>query len=174
MRYTAMLLVCSLVLFTGTAPTASPEEPTFVYQRIHALVAHHDNRITLRVWGDGQVEIRFPAYTPSAGLYRGRLDHSGMEALNQLVSELAEIQPGNLTARINQVRSSALVEVSDADIVRFIHRQPGREPVELWTPAPDAWSTQVPEIVELREIEQLEKDLRAWMEQQIQFLERQS
>jgi hypothetical protein len=173
MRYTAMSLFCSLVLLTGAASTASPEEPALVYQRIHALVAHHDNRITLRVWDDGQVEVRFPAYTPRAGLYRGRLDHSGMESLDRLVSELVEIQPGDLTARINQVRSNNLAEVSDADIVRFIHRQPGREPVELRTPAPDVWSTRAPEIAELRKIEQLEKDLRAWMDQKMHLLERQ-
>ncbi len=173
MRCTAIILAGLLVLASGPAQSASSEEPAFVYQRIHALVAHHDNRITLRVWEDGRLEIRFPAYTPRAGLYRGRLEQAEVETLEQMVSMLAGIQPDPLFTRLNQVRSSALIEVADADIVRFIHTGPDRQTVELRTPAPDAWSSLAPEVGELRELEQLEKNLRAWMDQQMKGLERQ-
>lgn len=173
MRLFTLFLASFLLLANAPTETNASTEPVFVYQRIHSLVQHHDNRITLRVWDDGRMEMRFPAYTPRAGHYQGHLESSGMTELDRMVSMLANIRPAELTDRLNLARSTSLVEIADADMVRFSHRGASREKFELVLPAPDAWSSVIPQVSELAILDELERDLRGWMDRQIQRMERQ-
>ena len=171
MRLIAIFLASFLYFANAPAETNASTEPAFVYQRIHSLVQHHDNRITLRVWEDGRVEMRFPVYTPRAGHYQRQLDQSERDELNRIVSVLANIQPTGLVGSINVARQTSRVEVSDADIIRFYRQHTDREAFDLLVPAPDVWSSLAPEITELAVLNELEQDLRGWMDRQIQRME---
>jgi len=157
-------LFITLLLFLVSMPAVTAE-PEFVYQRIHATIAHYDNRISLRTWPEGTMEARFPAYTRQAGVYRWQATPEHHRALAALFSRIASIRHDRIDLQISQRRDTGLVEIHDADHVRFSWRQAGQETFELVIEAPDTWSRALPDLDELADLARLEADLLDWIEQ---------
>lgn len=162
--------ILSFLLFTlfGVLTTPTPaSEPIFTFQRIHVLVAGHDNRISLRVWDDGRMEMRFPPYTTRAGFYQRTLSSDEYGELTQILEQLPSIAQDQLSQRLDQARSATLAYVADADIVRFEYRRDHAEDIALYVPAPDVWSRIARDIDELAAVAATEQALRGWMDVQI-------
>lgn len=157
------LIFLMLLAMSLTTPVAAGE-PVLVYQRIHSLVAHHDNRISLRVWADHRMEARFPAYTPRAGRYERQLSAEHLRELFAILDGLPDITQQQLNARLDQGRSAERVHVADADIVRFEYRNAGGEGIALAVPAPDVWSHLRRSDEALAALSATEQALRRWMD----------
>lgn len=152
------------LLAIGWMVPAVAGEPVLVYQRIHSLVAHHDNRISLRVWADDRMEIRFPAYTPRAGSHQQRLSSEQRSELFAIMDGLPDITQEELTGRIGQRGGGERYHVADADIVRFEYRPEETREIVLAVPAPDVWSRLSRGDAELAAIVATERALRRWMD----------
>jgi len=139
------------------------DEPVYLYQRINVLVAHHDNRVSLRVWADGTVEMRFPPYTPQAGHYRWTASAQERAELEALFGAAGRHDADVLEAARAARSGDELVLVADADLVHFELREAGRAPHALMIEAPDAWSRALPEAVDLATLARTEAELLAWM-----------
>ena len=155
------------LLAIGWMVPAVAGEPVLVYQRIHSLVAHHDNRISLRVWADDRMEIRFPAYTPRAGRHEQRLTPEQRSELLAIVDGLPDITQQELSARIEHRRDGERFHVADADIVRFEYRPEETRETVLAVPAPDVWSRLSRGDAELAAIAATEQALRRWMDSRL-------
>ena len=155
------LLVLISLLFVPLP--AAAEEPVYLYQRIHVLIAHHDNRISLRLWVDGTVEMRFPSYTPQAGVQRWTASAQERAQLDAFFGAASRQDPHLIETARARSDDGELIYIADADIVRFEVRDAGRAPRLLMIEAPDAWSRALPQSAALQELAQTERDLLAWM-----------
>lgn len=159
----ALIALIGLLLSPLIAAQEPVEEPVYVYQRIHVLVAHHDNRMSLRVWADGTVEMRFPPYTSQAGQYRWAASAEELAELDAFFAAAGRHDSGVLERARGARGEDELVLVADADLVRFELRGAGRAPQTLMIEAPDAWSRALPESAELAALAQTEGALLDWM-----------
>lgn len=135
----------------------------YVYQRINTLVAHHDNRISLRVHAGGIVEMRFPPYTPQAGVYRWQADAGEMARLDALFAEAVRLEQGVIERAQAQRSGGDLVVLADADVVRFEIRAQGRAARSLVVESPEAWSRALPDSTELAQLARTESEILDWM-----------
>ena len=158
-----LLALVGLLLSPLSAAQEPMAEPIYVYQRINVLVADHDNRMSLRVWADGTVEMRFPPYTPQAGHYRWTASAQERAELDAFFAAAGRHDPGLLETARAARGDAELVLVSDADLVRFEQRGAGRARHALMIEAPDAWSRALPESTELAALAQTEGALLEWM-----------
>lgn len=163
----ALLATAMVGLAAAALPPAWSIEPDLVYQRIHAQVADHDNRISLRLWPDDTIEMRFPAYTRQAGHYRWQAGPDERQQLENVFSELCQLPRDQLAAAIHSPREGTLTEVADADLVRFVGRGLNCEAFELVVEAPDALSRARPDVAELANLKRLESDLLDWMREYV-------
>jgi hypothetical protein len=134
------------------------------------LVAHHDNRFSLRVWPDGQAEMRFPPYAAQAGEYRWRLSAEAQAELEAQFSQLAEIELTNLSSAMHQQRTATLTELTDVDLLRLEYRQGDRAPVAVMLESPDAWHRALPELTDLARLAELQADIFNWMQRNAEVL----
>lgn len=153
----------ALLLSFELAARESAAEPVYVYQRIHVLVAHHDNRVSLRVWPDGRVEMRFPPYTPQAGFYQWTATPTERAELDAFFTQAERHDASVLASALSARGDQDLVLVADADVVRFEWRGADRASNSLLIESPEAWSRALPESSELSDLAQIESGLLDWM-----------
>lgn len=157
------MALVALLLSVNPGVQAQTEEPMYTYQRVHTLIAHHDNRITLRIWGDRQLEMRFPPYTPQAGEHRRQISQAEFERLEQLLAPFLQVDPMIIEqARIAQ-GDGTVTAIADADLVRFSARLPGRNAVDFLIESPAAWSRVLPGARGLADLAEAERQLLEWM-----------
>ncbi len=161
-----LTLIAALTLLLGMASTVAADDPEITYQRIHSLVASHDNRITLRVWEDGRMEMRYPVYTSRAGHYRHRLLAAEKDELASILSTLPETSESELLEQVRSARGDELFLISDADRVVFHVRHVHRSDIRLNVPGPDALARAMPGIAEVEAIVSAEKAVHEWMDRQ--------
>lgn len=153
-----------IALAVLTPQPARAESPELSFQRINVLVAHHDNRFSLRVWPDGLAEMRFPFYTRQAGLYRWQLESDELTRLRLLFETAAGIDPEHLQSSIAERRNQRLVTVADADLMRLVMAD-GRGGVREWViESPMAWHQALPDFDELGALARVESELFSWMQ----------
>ena len=166
-------LVASVLaaLLVGQAPgLAQPDEPLYTYQSIHTLIAHRDNRISLRVWADGRVEMRFPPYSPQAGHYQWRASEAELERLDNLFAPFLQADAETLEReRATSARGEGeVVTVADADLVRFSARLPDRQSTDLLIESPRAWRRVSPQARQTANLAEAEARILEWMRSNIQ------
>lgn len=161
------LLIFSCLLSAAAAAQDSIDQAenhlVYVYQRINVLIAHHDNRVSLRKWADGTVEMRFPHYAPQAGIYRWAATATERGELAALFAEIVQHDASLLEIARASRAENELVLIADADLVRFEHHDAGRTPYRLMLQAPDAWAEALPESAALAALALTESQLLAWM-----------
>ncbi|QOC22132.1 hypothetical protein IC757_14065 [Wenzhouxiangella sp. AB-CW3] len=160
-------VIAALTLLISLVSTGIAEEPAISYQRIHSLITDQDNRISLRVWDDGRMEIRFPSYTTRAGTYHRDLQDDEMAELHAIFETLQPIDQSRLDQHLDQSRSQTPTHVADADVVHFERRRNDDLEISLRAPAPDVWSRIARDVDELAVMNSAEQALRSWMDQQI-------
>jgi uncharacterized membrane protein len=162
----ASLLVSFLVVI-GYPPLLHASEPVLVYQRIHTLVNHHDNRISMRLWEDGSIEVRFPHYSPMAGQFRWQVSDEERNHLTDVMSKVEQISQHEINQELRQARHAALIEIADADMVRIEQRLNDRAEVTLFVESPELWSRKVPGWKEMKELADVEKQLLEWIRHKV-------
>ena len=161
----------TLWLLALSAPGLA-EEPRYVFQQINVLVAHHDNRFSLRVWPDGRADMRFPAYAVNAGHYRWQLEPEQLAALDAHFRQLAQMDLPGMEARMRSETSDKLVTVADADLLRLELRDEQRAPIEVLMESPQAWSSVLPDVAELSRLADVQAGIFEWMQEHVEVLER--
>lgn len=158
-----VLLTIILALYQIGAVAA---EPRLTYQRVHALVAHHDNQISLRVWKDHTVEMRFPPYMRLAGLYRWQASAGDLDEVDRFFRAVEEAKNQDLPSAMLRAGQEEMIRVADADRVRVRYRGSERSHFDFDIEAPDAWSRALPARSALQTLAEAEQSLRQWMRTQ--------
>lgn len=157
------LLSAALVMATLPSELIAGE-PVMIYQRVHSLVASHDNRVTLRVWPDNRMELRFPPYSPRAGRYEQLLDDEQFREFSRIFDGLPKVTQRELAERLESRRDGERFYVADADIVRFEDRRDRGDVIVLAAPAPDVWRSLGHHRAELDAIAETEQALLRWID----------
>ena len=166
--------VAALVLLCQPPGLAQSGDALYTFQSIQSLVAHHDNRVSLRVRRDGRVEMRFPVYTPQAGQYEWRASPAELDELEQLFAPFMQTDQAALEReRATSARAEGeLVTVADADLMRFSARLPDREYVHFVTESPGAWDLAVPGSRRIAGLAEAEREVIEWMRRKVHREER--